>query len=221
MPKYETTLPMTNKKVTYRPFNVREEKILLLAQEENNVESYIRAMNQIIQECTFDVHSIDTLNKVDAEFLYIQLRNKSLGEGVDVNGICTECDKRTRITMNLENIKVRNAHVMDAVQLNDTMWVQLKLPTMKDALSINDTEGNEAIARCLDTIIIDDNSYNASEYTAEERFEFVESLTSFQISKFKPFFDTFPAIEYDFDYKCQHCGADNHVHIEGIENFFV
>lgn len=221
LPKYEVTLPITKKKIQYRPFTVREEKILLLALEEGNVNAYIQSIGQIIDECTFHVCSIDTLNKVDAEYLFISIRNKSLGEGVEVNGICKECNERTPLTLNLENIKVRNVNKEFSIQFSDDLWVTMKLPSMKDSLSIGENDGDAAIAACLDTIISGENSYNASEFSLEMRAEFIDSLSPLQKMKFKPFFESFPVVEFDHDYLCSKCGKDNHIHINGVERFFV
>lgn len=221
LPKYDITLPISKKKIQYRPFTVREEKILLIALEEGDVQDYIRAIGQIIDECTFHVCSIETLNKVDAEFLYIHIRNKSLGEGVEVNGICKACKGKTALTLNLDKIKLRNENQETSIQLADDLWVTMKLPTMKDSLNISEDDGNDAIAACLDTIIMGENSYNATEYSQELRSDFIDSLTSLQLQKFKPFFKSFPVVEFDFEYKCAKCGEENNIHIEGIERFFV
>jgi len=220
LPKYETTLPISGKKVIYRPFVSREEKILLLAQEENNVESIIRALDQIFEECTFGVVKIDDLNKVDAEYLFIQMRNKSLGEGVEVNAICKSCKGKTHLVLNLEQIKVENKNAESTFKLSDDLWVTMKIPPIKDSLALDKDDEDAVIACSLDTITQGESSYNASEYSIEERKEFVDSLARYQKVKLKKFFDEFPVLTYDVDFKCSHCLEENHVHVEGIEHFF-
>ena len=221
LPKYELTLPISKEKVSFRPFTVKEEKLLLIAQETGDEGSVIRALDQLIEACTSGKYTIDNLNKIDAEFLFVNIRNKSMGEGVDVNGICTECQAKTRMMLNLEHVKVSNANrKLEHIEVIDGLIVTMKYPSLKDSLSIDEKDGIKAIAMSLDTIIEGDNSKNASDYSMEERIDFVESLTSGQLLKFKKFFEEFPRLTYDVDFKCK-CGHVNHVHIEGIENFFV
>ena len=221
LPKYNTILPISKEKVEFRPFTVKESKVLMLAQEEETSEATNDAIAQIISNCTFQKHSIDTLNKIDAEYLFIQLRNKAMGEGVSVNGICKECGHKTPMMMNLENIVVTNTdEKLKPFKIMDNLWLELKYPTMKDAMSVQTSDGNTAIAMSLAAVITEDSVKVASEYTLQERIDFVESLTELQLSAIKPFFDTFPIIVLDFKFPCK-CGFENTVHIEGIENFFL
>lgn len=220
LPKYTTTLPVSKTKVEYRPFTVREEKILLLAQEDGKQEAVIESISQIISNCTFGKHTVDSLNKVDAEYLFIQLRNKSMGEGVDIKAVCDACGEKTSMTLNLDRIAVKNADKKnEPIKLMMDVWVSLKYPTIKEAMSLTEKDGTIAIAMSLDQIIQGENVKSASDYTMEERIEFVESLTNIQLAEFKKFFDDFPVLELDLDFKCK-CGEHNHIHVEGIENFF-
>jgi hypothetical protein len=220
LPKYTITFPIKNVKVEFRPFTVKEEKILLLAQEDNNKDAIIDSINQIIVNCTFNKYSVNDLNKIDAEFLFIHMRNKSKGEGVDIRAICKECGHKTPMTMNFENIKVTNLdYKQKPIQILDDVWVTLKYPTIKESIALDSENGIEAIAMALDTIIEGETVKSASDYSMEERIEFVESLTNMQLAKFKPFFENFPLIVLDINYTCK-CGVENDIHVEGIENFF-
>lgn len=219
LPKYKFQLPVSKVNAEYRPFTVREGKILLLAQEENTVEAITDAVNQIISNCTFGKHSIKTLNKTDAEMLFVKIRNKSMGEGVDVRAKCKECAEKTPMTMNLDEVKVTNADKkIDSIELMDGLWVTMKYPTIEESLKI-ENDGTMAIVMALDTIIDGENSKSAADFTIEERVDFVESLTQLQIAKFKPYFDNFPILVLDIDYVCKN-GHKNTIHVEGIENFF-
>lgn len=220
LPKYEVVLPVSKISVTYRPFTVKEEKLLLIAQEEGSVDDVIRAIGQIVENCTFGKQTIDSLNKIDAEYLFIQLRNKSMGEGVEVNGICSNCEVKTPMTLNLMDIQVSNLDKkLSTIELMDGMWVTMKYPSFRDALIIAESDGTTALALSVDTIVEGEDSKNASDYSKEELIEFIESLTSLQLAKFKEFFDNFPVITYDKKFTCK-CGHVNTIHIEGIENFF-
>lgn len=215
------TLPITKRKVEYRPFTVKEEKILLLAQEDGSMDAMSIAIDQVIQACTYDKEDIDSMNKVDAEYLYVQIRNKSMGEAVNIKGICTACKEKTPIEMNYESVVVNNADIkFQPVQIQDDVWVTLKLPTLRESFKISELSSIEVIAYALDTIIEGEDSKLASDYTMEERIEFVESMTSAQVDMFTPFFEKFPTMTIDIDYNCLKCGHPNHIHIEGVENFF-
>lgn len=221
LPKYTVTLPISKIKVEYKPFTVKEEKILLLAQEENNSEAIIQSVDQIISNCTFGKHTVETLNKIDAEFLFVQLRNKSMGEGVEIRAICKECSHKTPMTMNLDDVKVINIPTkLEAFKILDDVWISLKYPTLKDALLLDESDSNTAIAMSLNTIIEGESVKLATDYTMAERIEFVESMTNLQIASLKPFFDNFPSLVLDLEYICK-CGFKNEIHVEGIENFFV
>lgn len=220
LPKYTVTLPVSKSKVEYRPFTVKESKILMLAQEDGKTESIVSAVNQIISNCTFGKQDVTTLNKVDAEYLFVQLRNKSMGEGVDIRATCKECKHKTQLQLNLEDVKVENADLkLEPIKVMEDIWVTLRYPTINESLSADAEDGSIAIALSLDTFIEGENVKHANDYTMQERIDFVESLTDQQILLFKPFFDKFPTLSLDMDYKCK-CGVDNHIHIEGIENLF-
>lgn len=221
LPKYTKTLPISKVKVEFRPFTVKEEKLLLLSQEEGNgTEAIVDSISQIITNCTFGKQSIDTLNKIDAEYLFVQLRNKSMGEGVDIHAICKECKEKTPMTMNLDKVKVVNIpKKIEPIKLLENVWVTMKYPTIRESMSLAEEDGSRAIAMALDTIIDGENEKKASDYTMDERIEFVESLTNIQLSELKTFFDNFPALVLDIEYTCK-CSHVNNIHIEGIENFF-
>lgn len=218
-PKYSVTLPVSKEKVEFRPFTVKEEKILLLAQEDNNVDSMVASVGQIISNCTFGKKNIDNINKIDAEFLFVKIRNKSMGEGVNIRAICKECKEKTPMTLNLEDVKVDDVVVNNSINLVDDIWVTLRYPTIREAMQLDEKDGVTAIAIALESVIEGDNVKNASDYTMEERIEFVESLTTSQLIEFKKFFDAFPKMYLDLNYTCK-CGHENNIHIEGIENFF-
>lgn len=221
-PKYEVTLPISGLNVTYRPFVVREEKVLLLALEENTTASITLGMEQILNACTFEKHSIDTLNKVDAEYLFIKIRNKSMGEGVDVTGKCKSCEKKTNLTLNFDDVKVTPEKLPNSTfQINDDTWITMKLPSMRTSLELDSSNDEMAYALTLDTLIVGEESFNMAEFPIKDRLEFIENLTTVQLNKLSPFFETFPMLTYDLDFNCVHCKEKNHIHIEGLENFFV
>jgi hypothetical protein len=219
-PKYTCTLPVQKAKVEYRPFTVKEEKILLLAQEDGSPDAMLNAINQIISNCTFTKHNIDTLNKVDAEYLFVQIRNKSLGEGAAIRAICKECKEKTPMTLNLEDVVVVNADKKnEAIMIQENLWVTLKIPSIRESMELTSADGTIALALSLDTVIEGESLKNTEDYTLEERVEFIESLNNNQLNSFKEYIDNFPYLQIDVTYICG-CGCSNTINIKGIENFF-
>jgi len=222
LPKYKVTLPISGISVEFRPFTVKEEKILLLAKEENDVADVIRSIGQIISNCTFGKCDIETLKKVDAEYLFIQIRNKSMGEGVDITATCKECSAKTEMTINFDNIRVKNIDKVEnkPIQITEDVWITVTYPSIKESMSLPENDGISALALALDTIIEGEDEKKASDYTMAERVELIESFTSEQLNLFKPFLDGFPTLILDIVFTCK-CGYKNEIAIEGIESFFV
>ena len=222
LPKYEVVLPISGRKITFRPFTSKEEKVLLIARESENTEEIMCAVDNLMMACSFGECSSTNVCKVDAEYLFLQLRNKSIGEVVVVNGICKECAGKTLLNLNLELVEVKNKQNVKEFKLADDLWITLKIPSMKDALLITENTDDELpIAISLDTVVYGENSFNANEYTLEEKKELVGSLTKHQLTQLNSFFTTFPVLELNVKYNCGQCNAENTVHIEGLENFFI
>jgi len=219
LPEYVCTLPISKKEIKYRPFTVKEEKILLLAQEEQNTDMMLTAMNQIFNNCTFGKVTIDSINKIDAEFLFLQLRSKSIGEGINIKGICEECSIKTPLLMDLTTAFVNGELKIEPIEIMKDVWLTMKVPSLKDSLRIKETDDILAIAMSIDTIIEGENIKHARDYTEQELVELVESLMNHQLVKLTQFYKNFPVLTIDIAYKCK-CGHENKIHIEGIDNFF-
>ena len=222
LPQYELTLPISNMVVKYRPFTVKEEKILLLAQEENGLDGIIVAINQIISNCTFGKYNIDNLTKVDAETLFIQLRNKSKGEIVDVRGICVECDAKTNVQLDYSKIEIKNKDLKtNRLEVFDDLWIDFKYPSIKQSFDIGKHDAIYGIALLLDKVIQGENIKNCDDYTIEEKIEFIESLPNMQLVAFNKFFDNYPSVELSSNFICKDCGHQNTINVSGIESFFL
>jgi len=220
LPEYICTLPISKTVVKYRPFTVKEEKVLLLAKEEQNTEMMLTSMNQIFNNCTFGKISIDNINKIDAEYLFLQLRCKSIGEGIDIKGICEECGVKTPLLMDLTTAFVAGELKIEPIEIMKDIWLTMKVPSLKDSLRLKEGDDILAIAMSLDTIIEGENVKHASDYTEQERIELIESLMNSQLVKLTQFYKNFPILTIDIEYTCK-CEHKNKIHIEGIDNFFA
>jgi len=225
LPQYELTLPVLKKKIKYRPFIVREEKVLLLALQEKGSAEIVRAIKQIISACTFDKLNVDNLTTADIEYLFINIRNKSFGEGVQVDAECTTCQKKTSLLLDMSKIKVISEKVDPEIQLWKDSWIIMRYPSIDETYKLVDAENisdaaEELIASCITKLITGDSTYEFQDAPLEHRLGFVGSMTHEHLKKVQDFILSAPKVVFEDQFKCVHCGADNSVQLEGMQNFF-
>ncbi len=222
IPTFKETLPASKKEVIFRPFLVRERSVLLMALQSADISSVIKAIKDLIKTCTFGKIDAEKIPLVDLEFLFINIRNKSIGEGIDIIHTC-DCGTGNELQVMMDKIDVIGG-TDDNIQLSDQVWIKLNYPTIDDVSLLsaepNEKEVLQIIANCIDTIIAGEQVYKAVDSTKEELYEFILNLTQSQLSKIETFFENIPKIVVKFDYKCKSCGKDNHETLQGLENFF-
>ena len=227
VPYYETTLPCTEKKVKYRPFLVKEEKVLLVAAEDGTTSTVSKALVDVVNACAKDLDA-STLPVSDLEYLFLQIRIKAVGEIVEANIPCQQCEEPTQIKMDLTKVKVNVKEGNDPkIMLTDEIGVQLKYPNMK-IVSENASEDGEidpsqsfdVVADCVECIFDKDKIYNSDDHDKEEILGFLDSLSQQQFAKITTFFESIPTMTYDLKYKCPKCTKQNKRTLEGIQDFF-
>ena len=222
-PVYELTVPSTGKKVKYRPYNVGEQRNLLLAQLEEDKRAAIVAVGQIIENCTFGKVDVTNSPAFDIEYILTKLRAKSAGEMVDVGVKCKDCEEVFPIQINLEKVVVEGIADKN-VKLGDDLYVVMKFPTIDAAAEFDpdDVEGIFVpIARCVETIVSGEEVYDAREQSLEEVVEFIERLTEQQMESIKNFFSSIPVVSYTAKHNCPKCGHENHIYMSGVSDFFI
>lgn len=228
-PTYELTVPSTKKKVKFRPFLVKEEKVLMIAQETKDQKTIINAMKEIIKACTFDNLEPDTLTMYDLEFIFLKLRAKSVGETVELQLPCEECDKRHPIDINVDNIKIKypKKKLASTIKLNDEVGVNLRHAQIKDFDSFQTsddaaiTDDMMSILRIsIDSIFDSNQTYHHSEVTPKELDTFIESLSRKQVDQMVEYLENIPKVREEIGFKCDSCGKENIHVIEGTEAFF-
>jgi len=229
VPKYETKLPSTNKKLRFRPFLVREEKILLLAQEMNTSSEKLNAIAELIENCFDGIKGVKTLPLFDIEYLFLKLRAKSVGESVDSILVCPETNEKIDIHINLDEIEVRKTkgHT-STLRLRDDLVVELNYPNIKileelDKEHLNFTDDKktyEVVAECIKKIETPNTSYTKDSLSKEERIEFLNNLTRNQFDVILNFFMTSPKIETKIEYQTSD-GVDRTLLLSGLLDFFV
>lgn len=227
LPTFETTLPITKQKVTFRPFVMKEEKLLLLASESGDKSSVIRALDEAIQACTAGAVSCKTHPMVDIQKLFLEIRGKSVGEIIEFNLICGSCKTSVSSSLDVNEIPVvHNESHTNKIEITNDLIVTMRYPKIEHLamLTLDDTNVDDIynmVADCIDVIQTSEEIYNRENSSADDFREFVDNITSTQFEMLKLFFDTMPVIHYDIRFVCAQCDRHNIVNINEIVNFFV
>jgi hypothetical protein len=227
-PTFEVELPLSKKWVKYRPFLVKEEKVLLMALESQDQKQIMRSMHDIVDACTFNVLKAKELPVAELEYIFLKLRSKSVGEKSHVGVACTACNTKNEFDINLESIVLDVSALPETkIMLTDKIGIIMKFPNSDDVLrnidiKKSDVENTYAvITACLDQIFDTENVYDVSTQTKKEVQDFVDSLNKQQFEKIKLFFSGLPKLKHETSFVCTKCGHENNIVLEGLENFFV
>ena len=228
VPKFTIKLPSSGKEVTYRPFLVKEEKTLLIAVESRDQNLIINAIKDAISACVDDV-DVTKLPYFDIEYLFLNLRAKSVGEEVKfsykhrdgLNRKNKKCDVETEVSVMLDQINVKRVDDhKDKFMIDDNYGVKMKYPTIDTIQKVASEQNNEIelMASCIE-YVYDNNDVHTPE-SLEESVKFIESMNSKQYEKLSQFFNTMPKLEHTIKYKCDGCGQEDEVVLSGISDFF-
>lgn len=223
--KYELTLPSTGEKVEFRPFLVKEEKKLLLAQQENKPEIVLKAVEDVVDACTFGKLDSKKLPVFDLEYVFVNLRAKSIGETSKVNILCPD-DKKTRVEVEIDlmQVKCEKTEGHDPkIELTDTVGIIMSYPktsTMEGFDTSDEEAAFKIIRNCVHQIYDAENVYEKNDMNDEELDDFIGSLTHSQFEKVQKFFETSPKVRYRTTVKNPETGVESEYTIEGLNNFF-
>ena len=224
-PKYFLTVPSTKQTVEYRPFLVKEEKVLMIAQEAGTNQSMISAMKDIIKSCTFGAIDLYSLAMSDLEYILLQLRSKSVGETSKISFHCDECDEVIDTTINLSEIEVsENINKENKIQLTDDVGITLKSPGLKEAeIAARSNKTNNTIVQSLMTVIESvydgEEVYPFADASPKEIENFIDSLSSQQVVKIKEWVDGLPSLKKEIKFKCSK-GKERTKILSGLDDFF-
>ena len=231
-PTYELEIPSTDEKISYRPFLVKEEKILLMAMESGKNEYIINAVKQIVSECTFNKLKVGTMPMFDIEYIFLNIRAKSIGEDIKMTITCPD-DKTTQVpvTVYVDEIKVIKPkdHKIDIV-LDDKMTLRMKYPSLNQFVNNNFTVDDnpesivdktfQVVADCMDTVYTGEDAWDASDYSPSERMDFVNQLSSKQYKQVEKFFDTMPKLSHTIEVVNPNTKQKSSIVLEGLADFF-
>ncbi len=232
-PVYNLVIPSTKKTVNYRPFLVKDQKALMLAQQSENDKVMVDTLKNVIKSCITDPIDIDSLAMFDLEYIFTQLRSKSVGETVELIMSCDvdhgEQNKlaKTNVTIDLNQIQVtpKEGH-NPKISLWGDVGIVMKYPSvdvLKKFQTINesDTDGVfNIISQSIDYIYNNEEVFHAKDQSKEEMADFVNNLTTEQFQKIQQFFETMPKLSYDVNYSCPVCSKHHSVRLEGMDSFF-
>lgn len=243
VPEYSLTLPSSGEKIKYRPFLVKEEKILLLAMESEDQEEIITATKNVIRNCVFGEIDVDSMPTFDIEYIFLWLRGRAKGERIDLNYKCPECKGEIPLSFNIEDIKVEKQEGHDPkIELQDNLGVVMKYPTMALQMKIESNKDLSQVEQlfktirlCIDYIYDAEKMYANKDHTEAELVEFLESLTDNQFQKISKFFETSPKLKHIVKLNCPNpkkdskdskskkksvCGYTEDLTLEGLQSFF-
>ncbi len=226
LPLFELVIPSTNKKAKYRPFTVKEEKILLIAQESKDPKQVVLAIKQILTNCLHNV-DIDALAAFDLQFILLNIRAKSVNNEITFNIKDPETNETLELTIDANEIQVKRFPDHEKfVKINDDIQLHMRYPTIEylENMSYEEEKNSDQLmlimTECIDSVLDGEQVYKLKDFSQKEVSDFIESLTSDVVIKIKKFFDTMPVLRYEKKYK-NRLGNEKTFVAEGLETFFI
>ena len=232
-PTYELTLPSTGKKIKYRPFLVKEEKVLVLALESENIKQITNAVKAILKDCISTRIKEDTLPTFDIEYLFLNIRAKSVGEALDLVVTCPDDNETTvPVKVYIDEVEVLQDedHTTD-INLDGNLTLRMKYPSLEQFIENNFEFGEkndssiieksfDVIASCIDMVFDKEDSWAAADCTHKELVEWLDTLNSSQFKEVEKFFETMPKLTHTFKVTNPNTKVESEVTLEGLSSFF-
>ena len=226
VPTYELEVPSTKDKITYRPFLVKEEKILLLAMEESDEAHIARALKQIVANCTFDSLDVNTMPLFDLEYIFLNIRAKSVGETADLKLLCPDDNKTyAEVSLPLNEVKVEfSKDHTNEIKVTDDITIIMAYPTY-ELLGMNQDEMTmektfKLIEDCTARVIDGETIHERADFNSEDLREFYDSLSSQQFLEVQKFFETMPRLRHKIEVINPKTKKKNKITLEGLQSFF-
>ena len=223
-PTYELEVPSTGVKISYRPFLIKEQKVLMIAQEQGGERALLKAVGNIIKDCTNGtIENPEELSTFDMEYIFLAIRGKSVGDKVELNLLCPD-DEKTRVLteIDLNEIKIEKGESTNTIQLSDEIGITMKYPTVKDLINFGNEKSTvkmtfDIVQSC--TVNIFDANDVYEDFSRKELQDFFDQLNTEQFDKIQKFFDEMPKLRHTIKVKNPNTGVESDIVLEGLQSF--
>jgi len=225
-PTYTLTLPISKRKISYRPFRVKEEKILMIAAESGDLNTIYQAIQQVVLSCTNETLNIFQESSVDSEYALISLRSSSVGETMKPNLVCSHCNESASVKVTSGDLVIDEDKSIDnKIKISENLVIELKYPSFADEVK-NGTLQDEvdmvfdSVCTAIDKIYFDDEIFDTEDYKQDELEEFIDNLNAEVFTQIVEYIKTKPTVKIPIEFVCPHCKKKNDQLLEGMESFF-
>lgn len=219
-PTLVATLPVSGIKIKYRPFVIKEQKALLLAQESKDPEVVLETIKSVIESCTSGTLEFTKVPTADLAYFFLQLRIASVGPEVKFSLACEACDEPNIINMSLNDITIDTNNIKQEIKITPTVGIKFRIPTIDDAIQSGDTQSVKVLYTLIDYIYDEETVYRKEDYTEEEFHEWIDNLNENQVSAIREFVDSIPTLKHTLKFNCSNCNHEQSRQLEGLHNFF-
>ena len=223
-PTFQELVPSSKKKITIKPFKVGDEKVLLLASESKDNKQMIRALKQVIDNCTDDSVDVSELTTYDLEYLFVKLRAVSVGENADIGVKCTKCETTNKISVDLSKLEVNfDPEHKTTVKINDNLGFEMKYVDLEDVSEVSDENIDsimDIVAKSVKTVYYGDETFDVGPAEIKDVKNIIDQLTTSQFTELQDFFTKAPKLRKDITFTCGSCNEHNEQKLEGLASFF-
>jgi len=226
-PNYDLIIPSMKKSVSFRPFLVKEEKILLMALESDDQKQILNTVINTIKACVTEDIDTTRLTTFDIEYMFLKIRAKSVGETSTIVMKCNECESSNDITLNIDDVEIEVPDISNTIELDSQISLEMKWPTF-DSIVRDDILSSESsvdqifglIRSSIDVIKTNEERFSAKDQTAQELDSFIESMNNQQFTKVREYVEKMPKLTHDVAFSCKKCNHQNNIVVEGMQSFF-
>lgn len=225
---YKMTIPSTGQEISYRPYLVKEEKQMMIASESNDQKQMMETMARTIEACVQEDINVKSLATFDVEYMFTQIRSRSVGETAEILISCgsDDCDHKSTVVVNLTEAKVDISESDKIIEITDKVSVEMKYPSYIDVMN-NYKEGGDdvefgftMVAKSINAVLTEDERIAVKDLPTKEVMDFIESMSRYQFEKIGKFIENIPQLGVDTEWACEKCGYDNKYKLRGLQDFF-
>jgi len=226
-PNYDLVIPSMKKSVSFRPFLVKEEKILLMALESDDQKQILNTVINTIKACVTEDIDTTRLTTFDIEYMFLKIRAKSVGETSTIVMKCNECESSNDIALNIDDVEIEVPDISNTIELDNQISLEMKWPTfdniVKDDILSSESSVDQIfglIRSSIDVIKTNEERFSAKDQTAQELDSFIESMNNQQFTKVREYVEKMPKLTHDVAFTCKKCNHQNNIVVEGMQSFF-